>query len=343
MKTKSLLFICTLVLTIYPSSAQENLEDILAAGVADAKRFASAYMGPGFDGAVHNTANGWVQSAEVKKPLKFDISVVGNASFIKEDQKSFLLDENDYNNLYFRNGPNAQGVATAFGENDPDILVYAEVTDPTGQFTEEVEFFLPQGLASADLNILPTAFLQARLGIFKATEVKFRYFPKIEREDVETGVLGFGLQHEFSQWLAPENTFPVALSGVIAYTNLSGNYDFTDDEIIDGDNQKFNVTQNSWLFQLQASTKMKIFNVYGGVGYVSGTSEFDVLGTYRVEAGIPLVENTATFTDPFSIDQKTSGLRASIGVSLRLAFFGLHADYNIAEYNTASVGVHFGI
>ncbi|QNJ98110.1 DUF6588 family protein [Constantimarinum furrinae] len=339
---KNIMFTLCFV-SITSLSAQENLEDLLAAGIEDAQRFTAGYISPATEGMIYNTSNGWINSAEVKKPLKFEISVIGNATFVKDEHKTFTLNTADYNNLKFRDGSTSKEVATAFGENDPDILVFAEVQDFSGVFTEEVEFLLPQGLASVNVNVLPTAFLQARLGVLKATEVKVRYFPKIDREDVKTGLVGFGLQHEISQWFPAESAFPVAISGFVGYTNVSGNYDFTDDEVIDGDNQQFDVSINSWLFQLQGSTTMPVFNVYGGLGYVTGTSDFDVLGTYRVRAGVPFFETTNEFTDPFSVTNKISGIRATLGAKLQLGFFGLHADYNIAEYNNVSVGMHFGI
>ena len=331
------------LLVSLPALSQENLENLLAAGIDDAQRFATGYITPAAEGLIYNTSNGWIQSAEVKKPLRFEISVIGNVSFVKDENKSFTLNTADYNNLYFRDGSTVNQVATAFGENNPDIVVYAEVQDETGVFTEEVEFTLPQGLASANVDFLPTAFLQARLGIFKATELKVRYVPKIKLEDVKTGLFGVGLQHEFTQWLPAESIFPVAISGLVAYNNLSANYDFTDNNIINGENQQFDVKQNSWLFQLQASTKLPVFNVYGGIGYVTGTSDFDVLGTYRVESGTPLFEDSNEFTDPFSIRTKVSGVKGTIGAKLKLGFFGLHADYNFSEYNTVSAGMHFGI
>lgn len=324
-----------------PIAAQENLEDLLASGIQDAQRFAKGYITPAAEAMIYNTSNGWIQSAEVKSPLKFEISILGNATFVKDEHRTFTLNTADYNNLRFRDGSTSKQVATAFGENTPDIVVYSEVQN--GPLTQEVEFLLPQGLASVNVNILPTAFLQGRIGVFKATELKVRYFPKIDQEDVKVGVFGLGLQHEFTQWLPAENVFPVAISGLIAYNNLNANYDFTDDDIIEGENQQFDLKQNSWIFQLQASTKLPVFNVYGGIGYVTGASDFDVLGTYRVKAGIPLLETTSEFNDPFSVKNKVSGVRGTLGASLKLGFFGIHADYNIAEYNNASVGLHFGI
>lgn len=340
---KKLILVFITVLFCHNTHSQNQLEDLLAAGIEDAQRFASDYISPAAEGVIYNLSNGWVQSAEVKKPLKFEISVIGNVSFVKDEHKSFTLNTNEYNNLYFRDGSSSKEVATAFGENNPDVIVYAIVTDDTGFFEEEVEFELPQGLASENVNMIPTVFLQARLGIFKATELKVRYFPKVDYEDVKTGLIGVGLQHEFTQWLPADKVFPVAIAGFVGFTNLNGSYDFTDSQVIEGANQQFEVTQNSWLFQLQASTKLPVINFYGGLGYVTGTSDFDVLGTYTVRGGTPLFESQNTFEDPFTVRNKVSGIKANIGTKLQLGFFGIFAEYNLAEYNTATVGIGFGI
>lgn len=325
------------------TQAQNQLEDLLAAGVEDAQRFAAGYISPAAEGVIYNLSNGWIQSAEVKKPLRFEISLIGNATFVKDEKRSFTLNTADYNNLYFRDESGIKEVATAFGENNPNVRMYAIVTDGTGLFEEEVEFNLPQGLASENMNLLPSAFLQARVGIFKATELKIRYFPKIDYEDVKTGLIGFGLQHEFTQMIPAEKVFPVAISGFIGFTNFNGSFDFTDSQIIEGNSQRFDVKQNSWLFQVHASTKLPMINFYGGLGYVTGTSDFDVLGTYTVRAGTPLTETSSTFVDPFSIKNKVSGVKATLGTRLSLNFFSIYAEYNVAEYSTASAGIGFGI
>lgn len=321
--------------------AQDKLEDLIAAGIEDAQRFATGYISPGTEGMIHSMANGWIQSAEVKKPLRFDISIVGNVIFVKKEHQTFTLNTADYNNLRFRDGSTVKEVATAFGENNPDIMVYSEVRN--GDDIEEVEFELPQGLASVNMNILPAAFLQARVGLLKGTELKLRYFPKIDQQDVKVGLFGVGLQHEFTSWLPAEKVFPLAISGIVAYTNVGASYDFANHEIVTGTDQRFDLTVNSWLFQVQASTKLPIINFYGGLGYVSGSSDFDVLGTYKVIAGIPIDEDSDEFQNPFSVSNKVSDMRGTIGTNLRLGFFGLHVDYTFAKYNNASLGMHFGI
>lgn len=323
--------------------SQNQLEDLLAAGIEDAQRFTSGYISPAAEGLIFNLSNGWVQTAQVKKPLKFEISIIGNLSFIKEEQRSFTLNTSDYNNLYFRDGSTVKQVATAFGQNNPDIRVYAIVNDDTGLFQEEVEFNLPQGLASVNMNILPTAFLQARVGVFKGTEVKLRFFPKVDYEDVNTSFWGAGLQHDFTELLPAEKIWPVHLSAFIGFTKFNGSFDFTNSQIVEGAEQRFEVKLNSWLFQVQASTKLPVINFYGGLGFITGTSDFDVLGTYTVRAGTPLNETSRTFEDPFSVKNKASGVKATIGTRLQLGFFSIYAEYNAAEFSTASAGIGFGI
>lgn len=335
--------ILTLLCTSMFAHTQNQLEDLLAAGIEDAQRFSEGYIKPASEGVIYNLSNGWMQTAEVKKPLKFEISLIGNATIIKKEKRSFTLNTEDYNNLYFRDGSVSKEVSTAFGENNPDIRVYAIVSDESGLFEEEVEFNLPQGLASENVNFLPSSFLQARVGIFKATELKIRYFPKIEYEDVTTGLIGLGIQHEITQMLPADKIFPVAISAFVGFTNFNSSFDFTNSQIIEGAEQRFEVKQNSWLFQVLASTKLPVINFYGGLGYVTGTSDFDVLGTYTVRAGTPLTETSRTFEDPFSIKNKVSGIKATIGTRLQLGFFSIYAEYNASEYSTASAGIGFGI
>lgn len=340
MKKSSIVF---MLLAAFFSQAQNQLEDLLAAGIEDAQRFTSGYISPAAEGLIVNLSNGWVQTAKVKKPLKFEIQIIGNVTFVKEEKRTFTLNTEDYNNLFFSDGSTVKQVATAFGENNPDIQVFAVVADDSGLFEEEVEFNLPQGLASVDLSLLPTAFLQARVGVFKGTELKFRFFPKIDYEDVNSTFWGVGIQHDFTELLPVENIWPVHLSGFIGFTKFNGSFDFTDSQIVEGVRQRFEVNLNSWLFQLQASTKFPVLNFYGGFGYITGSSDFNVLGSFTVRAGTPITEVSSTFNDPFSVKSKTSGLKATLGTRLQLGFFSIYAEYNASEYSTASAGIGFGI
>ena len=88
-----------------------------------------------------------------------------------------------------------------------------------------------------------------------------------------------------------------------------------------------------------ASTKLPVINFYGGLGYIKGKSESDLLGTYRVSNGLLTSDD---IVDPFSVSSEVSSVRGTIGTKLKLGFFRLNAEYHLAEFNAFSVGLNFG-
>lgn len=319
-------------------SAQENIDDLLAAGISDAQKFTTDYLSPATEGIAYGINNGWFNNAKSLKKYRFEISIIGNASFIKDEKKSFEMVASDYENIRFPDNSASQSVATALGHNDPDVTVIVTYDDPIFG-NQEVELILPTGIGSTNVNLIPTAFLQASFSPFKGTEIKGRYFPKIDTEDVKLGLYGIGLQQEFTKWLPGDKILPVAISGLIAYTQLNGSYDFTDTNIVDGNNQQIETEVKSMLYQLIVGTNLKVINFYGSVGYVDAKSTTDLLGTYIVSNGII---SSDEIVDPFSIKNDISGMRTTLGAHLKLGFFRLNADYTMAEFNSASVGINFG-
>lgn len=334
---KRILFLLTLISTA-SVSAQSNINDLFTAGLEDAERYTNDYLAPMSEGAIYSISGGWYNTADAKPLGGFEISIIGNMTPFKnkEDKKAFVLNTADYENLQFVDGSPSKAVATALGDLQ-GIRVFVEAEVAPGVTSRE-EFELPSGLASEDINFIPSGYLQASVGLIKGTEIKVRFLPKINTDDASFGLFGLGLQHEFTKHLPADKILPVAISGVIGYTHLDGNYDFTNTNIIAGNDQKIDVAMNSWIFQAVVSTRLPIINFYGGLGYISGKSETDVLGTYIVQSG-PFQE---TYTDPFSISEKASGVMANIGAKLKLGFFRLNADYSLGEFNNLSVGINFG-
>lgn len=332
---KSLFFSIALV-SGFLSIAQSNVNELLAAGIADAERFTNDYLSPVSEGTIYSVAGGWYNSAEAKPLGGFEISIIGNMTGFKnkEDKKTFTLNTADYENLQFVDGTTSKSVSTALGELE-GIIVFVE--DENGLLRQEFE--LPTGLASEDINFIPSAYVQASVGVIKGTEIKARFLPKINTDEAAIGLYGIGIQHDFTKHLPADKILPVAISGVIGYTHLDGTYDFTDTNIIDGEDQKIDVDINTWIFQAVVSTRLPVINFYGGLGYLSGKSKTDILGTYRVQSG-PFAAQT--FEDPFSLRKDASGVVANVGTKLKLGFFRLNADYSLGEFNNLSVGINFG-
>jgi len=333
---KKLNLIALLMCSAY-ATAQSNANEVFAAGVEDANLFINDYLSPAAEGMLYGLSGGWYNTADAKPLGGFEISIIGNMAQTPKEKKSFVLNTADYENLQFDDGSVLKSVSTALGDIE-GIGVYVEGEIAPG-ITSREDFELPTGLASENINFVPAAFLQVSVGLFKGTELKARFLPKIDTEEANLGLYGLGIQHDFTKLLPADKIWPVALSAVIGYTHLDGSYDFTEQSAIAGENQRLEMEMNTWVFQAVVSTKLPIINFYGGLGYLTGTSEIDVLGDYRVQSG-PFVGDT--YTDPFSIHTNANGVVANVGAKLKLGFFRLNADYSIGEFNNVSVGVNFG-
>lgn len=335
---KKIALIVFLSLVSLVSKSQSDIDVLLAAGVEDAQRFANHYLMPGTNGLMHSMNANWFSSADAKPLGGFEISVIANASTVTSKNKVFAMNTSDYSNVSFTDGSTSKMVSTVLGENDPAIFVEVEYNDPIfGNQTETIE--LPNGIGSSSIALLPTAFVQGALGLSHGIEVKARFVPEINTDDVSLSMYGAGVQFEMTKWLPAGKLWPIAVSGLVAYTHLDGSYDLTETSIIDGENQRVENTTNTWLLQLIASTKLPVINFYGGLGLVSGKSESDLLGTYRVTNGILFSEE---IVDPFSVSSKISDLRGTVGTKLKLGFFRLNAEYHLSNFNTFSLGVNFG-
>ncbi|MFC7444614.1 hypothetical protein C7H62_1730 [Mesoflavibacter sp. HG96] len=326
-----------IVLFVTTTIAQDDLNDLLAAGIEDAKRFSTSYLLPATDGLAYGINNGWANNAKSPKKYGVELSIIGNAGFIKDEKKSFVLNVNDYENIRFQDNSPSKVVATALGHNDPDVTVIVTYDDPIFG-NQEVELTLPTGIGAANVNLLPTAYLQGSFSVFKGTQIKGRFFPKVETEDAKIGLYGLGIQQEFTSWLPADKVFPVAISGLIAYTHLDGSYDFTSTNVVDGENQQVQTNVNSMLYQLIVGTKLKVINFYGSVGYIDAKTTTDLLGTYVVSNDVLFSEE---IVDPFSIESTTQGVIITLGANLKLGFFGLNASYAIAEFDSATLGINF--
>lgn len=326
-----------LAITLSAQLTAQDLNDLFTAGLNDAELFVNDYLAPLSEASVYSISNGWYNTADAKPLGGFEISVVGNITGFKNatDKQSFILNPLDYENLDFVDNPGqARPVATALGTIE-GIRVFVE--DETGLLREEFE--LPAGLFGDNFNFLPTGFLQASVGLVNGLEVKARFIPKISGEEYSAGLLGAGLQYEFTKLLPADKIWPIALSAVVGYTSLNGEYDFTETGFIQGNNQRIDATIDSWNFSAVVSTrKIPVINFYGALGYITGTSQIDFLGEYTVSSG-PFAE---TYVDPFSVTRDVSGVVANIGTKIKLGFFRINVDYTLGEFNTVTAALNFG-
>ena len=334
---KKIILVSILLLGI-SSYAQNGLTRLLAAGQEDANTFADSFLSPGNDAVALGLSNGWFNSAKAKQLGGFEVSIIGSASLVSDDQQEFRLNESDYNLLEFQDGPSSQMVGNALGENNPDVGVKA-VFESNG-FTEEVPFDLPQGLADSNINFVPGAMIQGSVGLISGFEIKGRYLPEVKSNDVDVRLYGIGLKHEFTDWLPFDELFPLHISGFIGYTKFDGSLKVENNFIVNSIQQRIDSEMESWNYAALVSTKLPVINFYGSIGYINATSSSDLIGTYQINEG-PLAGQS--IEDPISISSDASSVQGTLGFKLKLAFFKINGQYSFQKYDTVSLGLNFGI
>ena len=338
MKLNNFLLPFTFFITFSVTYSQSGIENLLSSGIEDANRFMNSYVEPGSEALIYSLANGWYNSAKVKGLGGFEISLIAGVSQIQDKNTRFTLNENDYNSLRFASGPSEQEVGTVFGQNSPDInMTISEGNQSIGSIS------LPQGLGSENVEYIPNLIIQGSVGLPFSTELKLRFLPEVETNDVTSQSYGAGLQHEFTDWIPGLKLLPIALSGFVGYNTFEGEYLLSEQgTLISGTNQSISTDIDSWHYATLVSTKLPIINFYGSIGGVSGSAVTRLKGEYIINTGVSNVQG-ATFVDPLRLDTSVSGYRATLGTKLSLAFFKLNIDYSFQEFNSLNVGINFGI
>ncbi len=284
---------------------------------------------------MYNVNNGWYNSAASKKFLEVDVDLIGNLTFVKREENSFLVNTNDYNNIRFKDGAMEKDVATIFGRNDPDII--ALIDYETDQGTEALEVELPQGIDEGEVNSAPNVFLQASVGLIKGTELKVRYAPKINYGDVEKKLYGVGLQHEITSWLAEENKFPLHIAALAGYTKFNGFYDIKESGEQNTD-QGIDSEMDTWTFAVLTSTKFSKLNFYGGIGYLTANSKTKFKGVYKLAEEDSQFQN---LLDNYTVKNEVNGFNATLGANLSLGAFHVNTAFNIQEFYNITLGVGY--
>lgn len=345
---KKLLLTIACAVSIYSAKAQE-VADILALGGTNASTMMQSYAQPAFEGTMYNLNSGWYRTAKTHKLLGFDISLSATLASVPSERKTFTFNEADYDNITIAGG--SSELPTFFGGDTNTVLKYNQDVELAGQNTEATaEFSAIDGFGD-ELSQVPSAMIQAGIGLPFKTEVTVRYVPEslVSSDDFEAGLIGVGIKHNILQYFPIAKRIPlvdVSLFG--GYTQLNAEY-FPQD--VKGENQSMDMQITSMTAQLLGSVDLKIVNFFVGLGYSTSEAELNVNGTYEfdVEAsstigGIPITGTTTTTTngdDVPSLKYDVNGFMTTAGMSINLAFFKIYGSYTLQEYNSINAGIAF--
>jgi hypothetical protein len=347
--------IFTLVLCLFNQNAKaQSFEHILVAGKEDASRYLGDYMEPVFKGLITNLNSGWYHSGKTHKLLGFDITLNATVSIVPKKDKTFLFNNTDYTVLALNGGATSSNLPSVMGkETTQKIDVIIPNTDINGVVIPnefKVATFDALNGIEGELPIaaIPSPMVQFGIGLPTKTDLKIRFIPNVGNKDVKYNLIGIGFQHNLLQHFLKLDKVPIVdLSILGAYTNSTVVYN-SDSNLIPGSNQETTIKVNAYTAQLVGNVNLKVINFYAGLGYTAGDASIKIKGTYdfsydiQDNFGNTIGNVTETVTDPIDIDYKmASGVKATIGMRLNMAWFKFFADYSIQEYNTINAGIAF--
>lgn len=328
--------IITFIFVLYSmmSFAQIDLESVLEGGTGDATTLLKGYLQPFPKGFGNGINGGWYTTAKAHKLLGFDIAVITNAAFVPSNAETFTFNNADYNNIKLDDSSlSSAELPTIFGSQALADRPLLEFTDSNNN---SISISSPPGSGlkeAINYNVVPSAMVQVGVGLFKNTDLKIRFVPKQTGDEYEFSTFGIGVMHDLKQWIPFVKRLPFDVSALLAWNDVKSKFYF------DSDNQptqalEFNT--KTFMFQLLASKKLSIFTLYGGLGTTSYKTDVNMLGTYTTS-------QNQTYIDPIQLAYNGSSMRTNLGLSMKLLFLNIAAEYAIQEYNVFSARVAFTI
>jgi len=351
---KKITFVALCIFAGFIVKAQD-FGSIVAASLPDANKYATEYMRPFGESEIYNLSRGWFSTARTHKLLGFDFSVSGQFALIPSGKENFTFKNSDYSSIKLSGTAATSATLPTFmgGTTNQQITATTSTTVSGVPVTATTTFTAPGGIGDdlkKNISFLPLAspmpVAQIGIGLLKHTDLKVRYFPKTSFNNIEVGVTGVALQHEFSNYLPFIKKVPfLHISGLVGYTKSTASYKPVFNAGSSVQNPKGNAVADfdisAFTVQGIVSAKFAFLELYTSVGYISGKSNLNLKGDYTTTYQTIAGPQTVTATDPIALGYKASGVTNTWGARVNIFFFKLYADYTFATYNGASLGAAF--
>lgn len=321
------------------SMAQDEIGAAFKGAPADASKLTQAYLKPIFTGLGTAINSGWYTSAKAKNTLRFDLRFTATAAIVPNSDKSFDVRSLGLTSMAPATGANP--ISPTFSGEDKQGTKMHLNGDPT----TTNDFNLPNGV---NIGYIPAPQLQLTVGIPQNIDISLRYIPKVDLKDYgQIDMFGAGAKIEVLPLILgkAKKVVPIDVAVALGFTQL--NYDLP---LSVGSNPNPNQHLTTKIKGMSAdaivSKTIAVFTPFASVGYQKSESSLKALGTYEFQVPVSPATPSGrqTYNDPFAFSQTdVSGMRASLGFQLQLAFFRIYASYTQAKYAYVNGGIGFGI
>lgn len=361
----SSLFCLALLAGVFSTARAQTFEETMTKLSMDA---AKSYVNPIVSGIGTDLNGGWFHRAPRATMFGFDLEfgVVAMGTFFKDENKTFS------SNGSFSFDQQQAVALTSFVDTDPQFAALPQSTrdniklslqnqitaqsftlgvsgptvvgskmDSVSIFFDSKTFTTPGGSVTVpgqrvalpvtgfleNLKALPLAAPQLSIGTFVGTQFTFRYLPSQDLKNLgKATYFGWGIQHNPGVWFGAVDALPVDLS-------LS----FFTQKIKFGD--LFQAKATAFGVNVSKRLGWGFLNLtpYAGFMLEKSTMSFayDFIGPDPTQSGAVTSQHVA-----FDLESANKS-RLVLGLSFKLLFINVNADYNIGKYNSATAGVMF--
>lgn len=263
------------------SQSSQTFEDI-GHLLNDALFFSDQYITPATDAAVYQAASGWMTSPKKRKLWDVTLGLHSNVFFVPKRDRSFEIKNSDFS-FFQIEGEASATVPTALG-NDSQVYLVGDLDG------EQIRLKSPEGI---DQETVFYPYLQGSVALWFGTEVLVKYSTKTKLKKGDYQVYGFGLKHNFSQYLKKLEAKKIHLAALAVYSKEDISFDFISIPTQYGSLgiNRLNGLVDTWQFQVNGSKEFKNFELMAGI--IANTSKFKyVVGGEKgeIENVIPLQE-----------------------------------------------------
>jgi len=327
---------CIALLASYQGLSQINSPDVTNA-VLDMLFVSSKYVSPAASASAYQSSSSWSSSAESVGEFKVDVSLHFNVLPIPNKQKSFTINNNELVTMQVRGSQSAE-IPTALGGDTSTFF----------DFDIEGEAYEWQAFEGIKQNVVAHPYIQATVGLWKETDVTFRYAPKVTIETSSYEIFGAAVKHNITQYFRNDeaNSSPVEVAVLASYSKFNLNLYFNEVAIkpIDPASNTGALTTlnaiiidaDSWLFQLIASKKMNRFEFSGAVGITENDFNYRLGG------------DDGVFLDLFNellslLDENRSEFKGDIGMNYYLNKIYISSVFTIGKFPNINIAIHYKI
>lgn len=302
----------------FSGMAQEEISRFISSGAQDMENLIEAYLQPfgkGFGAAMNS---GWYYTAKTHETFGFDVTFDATLVSVPSADGTFNFD--DYTWKLLSPGSSLTS-ATITGSGD-GASVGLQLDNGEGMSGSIDNLYtLPSGTG---FSYVPLPMMQLGVGVFKGTDLMFRFFPELEIGDYgKFGMLGFGIRHDIKQWIPGVKKLPFDMAIQGGWSRLAATYSqieyyptdfitpstfdivssdlpqFNDpnfDAVVENDfyrTQDMTLTTSAWNANFIISKKLAFFTPFASVGYSSSNFNIGLNGRYLIpEYSLPTGDYT---------------------------------------------------